>query len=431
MKKCLKVLSRNALICGIIIITIIIAEINVYEKNTTKDSIQVSNTNSKMQRSSTSTGFTNPLDAAEYVLNAYIEKDIDKVLRGCAIYERATNVKTKAIIDEEGYFSMNTSWPDSANHWEYFPMTQTRLMKEYCDNYDVVSCFIGDAESVQIISVDYYKPSIQSQGNSMTNMYYECEYWKAKKMLDIVALIEVNQELYVIPCRMVYYGSNWKLFSHELITDDDYSITNPKALGESDYEDIIGDKKEIKTLKKKLGIKKRQENIDEEILPLNYQIYDACFEATPEELIKQFCYSLKKKDTSKAIGYGNYMEVAEDNLEECIEEQRQFSEQLLKLYYHLANRKLDEEIDLKETGTTGSKIISKLSPENMHLITYGGCEEVTYIDEDTREYVYRLHTGSRWYSAACTVKKVQYGWIIESLEATELGYMAGEIRKTE
>lgn len=428
MKKCLKVLSRNALICGIIIIAIIIAEINVYEKDSTKGSIQVSNTNSKMQRSSTNMGFTNPLDAAEYVLNAYLEKDIDKALRGCAIYERAVNVQSKAIIDEEGYFSMDNSWPDSANHREYFPMTQTRLMKEYCDNYDVISHFIGDSESVQIISVDYYKPNIQSQGDSMSNMYYECEYWKAKKMLDVVSLIEVNQELYVIPCRMVYYESNWKLFSHELITDDVYNITNHKAIDKSNYENIVGNKKEIKTLKKKFGIKKRQESVEEEILPLNYQIYDTRFEATPEELIKQFCYSLKKKDTSKAISYGNYMEVTEDNLEECIEEQRQFSEQLLKLYYHLANRGLDEEIDLKNTGMTGSKIISKLSPENMHLITYGGCDEVTYIDENTREYVYYLKIGKKWYSSGCVLEKTNIGWSIAGLSAEKFGYMVAELR---
>ena len=118
MKKMVKKLRDNVFVLGLVGIGLLVAIIISYTFFNTKDTVE-SAKSKEMLREETISEFVDPIDAVEYLLSAYIEQDLDKMLRGCAINERASKINTEKIINKMDTFSIAESCPPSGNYSEY------------------------------------------------------------------------------------------------------------------------------------------------------------------------------------------------------------------------------------------------------------------------------------------------------------------------
>ena len=105
MKRIRQLLAKNSLITGTILLCLIMLGVVLYMWRQDKNQkVDITVQTEAMERESTIDSITDPIEAARYILSAYADSDMDKMLRGCAITERAAKVSTEKIVEEEGCF---------------------------------------------------------------------------------------------------------------------------------------------------------------------------------------------------------------------------------------------------------------------------------------------------------------------------------------
>ena len=313
-----KKLRDNVFVLGLVGIGLLVAIIISYTFFNTKDTLE-SAKSKEMLREETISEFVDPIDAVEHLLSAYIEQDLDKMLRGCAINERASKINTEKIINKMDTFSIAESCPPSGNYSEYLPAARTRLLSEYMDIYDEFIKRFDTLSEVEIKRIDYCFPQLQREEECAWKIHDECETWGANNFVDIIALLSVADQDYMVQFHMINYSGGWKLFSQNcsLVFESDSELKNLCEITEEEYLTYIGTEEEQESFHRRIlgdEYEKDPEIIpDKELLPLNYTIYSPEYGKSPEKVIEQFMMSIKKKDMSSVIQLGIRTRLEEDN----------------------------------------------------------------------------------------------------------------------
>ena len=112
-----------------------------------------------------------------------------------------------------------------------------------------------------------------------------------------------------------------------------------------------------------------------------------------------------------------------------LKEQGIFAGQIKNLYLGLLGVKADEDnISLEELGMTADKLVSKLTPQDIHYMELVGTKEVESKD-DQAEILAVLKYSAKYYLAGFTLKHTENGWYIDSLSSESENIMNGEIKK--
>ena len=120
---------------------------------------------------------------------------MDKFLRGYAINEMVYGVKVENMIKENRIYSADQDYPPSGNLGTYAPITKTILTKEMIDLYEQLQEQIGEREQLLIKSIDYVNIKQQYDNSFLSSMYYECEKWGADYLVEVMALLEIEEKI--------------------------------------------------------------------------------------------------------------------------------------------------------------------------------------------------------------------------------------------
>ena len=295
MKRIRQLLAKNSLITGTILLCLIMLGVVLYMWRQDKNQkIDITVQTEAMERESTIDSITDSIEAARYILSAYADSDMDKMLRGCAITERAAKVSTEKIVEEEGCFSVDTTLPPSGQYWEYVPAAQTILLQEYEDLYEAFLEEAGRNAEINVLRVDYYEAAEQKKPDAVRAAKQRSEFWGAEYLTDVIALLEIDGETYATDLCMVKYWGTWKLFSQgtELFTGAADSENGTDALlyqmDATDYRKLVSSQSQTEAYREQLQVdtadeesgkedKETEDSVEEELLPLNYTLYDRIY----------------------------------------------------------------------------------------------------------------------------------------------------------
>ena len=114
---------------------------------------------------------------------------------------------------------------------------------------------------------------------------------------------------------------------------------------------------------------------------------------------------------------------------EILKEQGIFAGQIKNLYLGLLGVNADEDdVSLEELGMTADKLVSELTPQDIHYMELVGTKEVESKDNQT-EILAVLRYQTKYYLAGFTLKHTEKGWYIDSLSSESENILNGKIKK--
>ena len=106
-----------------------------------------------------------------------------------------------------------------------------------------------------------------------------------------------------------------------------------------------------------------------------------------------------------------------------------FAGQIKNLYLGLLGVNADEDdVSLEELGMTADKLVSELTPQDIHYMELVGTKEVESKD-DQIEILAVLRYQTKYYLAGFTLKHTEKGWYIDSLSSESENILNGKIKK--
>lgn len=391
--------------------------------------------------------FENPEDLIEYTVGALKNKDLDLLLRACAIDERLLANPFYAMIDREKKFGYDMVLPPSANYEEYRPLSSSILTEYYTKQYDNFQKQVEHLSAIKLKKVGSLYPQEQLNSETLfeaTKFYNE---WGANVAVQMAALLQTNQGDYMISFTVAKYYGYWKIFNlgTETVSVENEQFVKPTTPKEFDAAvgktDVISF---IKELDNRINSGENSENKNEkivdvkhpekEILPLNYFVIGSSYGESQDDTMRKFILAIQKKDPIKALSYCN-MNNSKENLNmvtsERINTQADYAKQLYYLYCGLLGEPYFQgEKTLIGLKQTAADILEKINPQ---FIPYMYSDEILKVAEDkadgTEQYVVFYSLNGKRYMIGYTLVKLEEGWQIMSLSAPEKRLEPGEAKQ--
>ena len=177
----------------------------------------------------------------------------------------------------------------------------------------------------------------------------------------------------------------------------------------------------------------KEKYTEEALLPANYFWVAPHYGKTAQETVEKFILYIQKDDISSAMSFGSRLDefLDQENTDnsEILKEQGVFAGQIKNLYLGLLGVKAEEKnISLEELGMTADKLVSELTPQDIHYMELVGTKEVERKD-DQIEILAVLRYQTKYYLAGFTLKHTEKGWYIDSLSSESENIMNGKIKK--
>ena len=434
MNKIIKCLKNCPVFIGSILLVILILAILIYRKNQENERFDPQFISEDLQRENTLDGFADPRELIKYLSAAVEEKDEDKFLRGCAIDELSLQMDVTKLINYEGTFSIHIPMPAKA-YRTYFPITSCEITNYYNHIYEIIKNQLDGS----IVEVDYIRPVDQLKGDYKITMQEQAEIIGADAICEVYGLYRKDGHNYLIGFTLGQYYGYWKMLS----ATSELAGIGEEGNTESDetrIEQLKGSENEGNKLTKYLqGFADEDAKIQEEIytegglLPANYFWVAPNYGQTAQETVEKFILYIQKDDISSAMSFGSRLDefLNQENTDnsKILKEQGIFAGQIKNLYLGLLGVKADEDnISLEELGMTADKLVSKLTPQDIHYMELVGTKEVESKD-DQAEILAVLKYSAKYYLAGFTLKHTENGWYIDSLSSESENIMNGEIKK--
>lgn len=351
------------IIIGFVIIALFVGVLGICRLEQNKEWNSNQEFTEEMLREQTDELLEDPLLTAEYFINAVIEKDLDKALRGCAIDERCLNNNYKEIMEQKEQNEVDVDIAPSVEDIYYYPVNSSIFTDEYVNQISVLMDSIGQKE-MKVRNVNYAKTS------KMTLQKYEedkdmRDAWGMESVEEmLIELEDATGKDYMVALRIAKYDDGWKIFeigSKEL----DLTYQNPiKEVDEKVYLEFIDKEKNKK--------KKDSKKIEEIVLPLNYSMISQKEEKSINKVVEEFTACMQRKDLQGAMNY-----IKLDKESSFFEQQRVVAEQMRDLCKELmeirdTNRnpmRWDTE-DLTYLSLSGIYEINKNVPEDKIIVYY-------------------------------------------------------------
>ena len=434
MNKIIKFLKNCPVFIGSILLIILVLVILIYRKNQENEIFDPQFISEDLQRENTLDGFADPKELIKYLSAAVEEQDEDKFLRGCAIDELSLQMDVTKLINYEGTFSIHTPMPAKA-YRTYFPITSCEITDYYNNIYEIVKNQLDGS----IVEIDYVRPADQLKDDYKITMQEQAEIIGAYAICEVYGLYRKDGYNYLMGFTLGQYYGYWKMLSatSELAgMEEEGNIESD----ETRIEQLKGSENEGNKLSKYLqsfvdeDAKIEKEKYTEEaLLPANYFWVAPHYGKTAQEAVEKFILYIQKDDISSAMSFGSRLDefLNQENTDnsEILKEQGIFAGQIKNLYLGLLGVKADEDnISLEELGMTADKLVSKLTPQDIHYMELVGTKEVESKD-DQAEILAVLKYSAKYYLAGFTLKHTENGWYIDSLSSESENIMNGEIKK--
>ena len=177
----------------------------------------------------------------------------------------------------------------------------------------------------------------------------------------------------------------------------------------------------------------KEKYTEEALLPANYFWVAPHYGKTAQEAVEKFILYIQKDDISSAMSFGSRLDefLNQENTDnsEILKEQGIFAGQIKNLYLGLLGVNADEDdVSLEELGMTADKLVSELTPQDIHYMELVGTKEVESKD-DQIEILAVLRYQTKYYLAGFTLKHTEKGWYIDSLSSESENILNGKIKK--
>lgn len=393
----------------------------------------------ELAREATVDGYGDPKEIVRYFYTALAEGDLDKGLRGTPIDERLLGMNLGDLIASEGMFSNSYTVAASGSYEEYIPLSSAELTEEYAVLFQTVRGELVKLPQAKLKRVDYVNSREQMSKAYRGLMQEKADYWGAKALCEVVALVESEGDTYALGFTLARYYDYWKVFSvgGELadfgqgdsciypITEQEYEALltqeDDPALEERLSEDIETDKEEADV------------PVEEALLPPNYCIVATLGGETPQKAVEAFSLSLNKGDFLAAMNYG-VMDCTADEVAnvttERIQAQGEFAKEIKYFCYNLQGNQYGlENQPLTQIGESGREIVESLDVSNIPFLELLGVFPVDKTEKTPKEYAAVYSYGKAKYIAGFTVQETSFGWQIQSLSAHSANLNEGDVRK--
>lgn len=402
---------------GLLAIIILLYKINLHYKYT-EPAIMTE----QMERSNTTDGFTEPYDMVSYMIDALKNDDLDKGLRGFPIDEKLLGINVGMIIDSLNEFSTNITYMPS--QWSQFvPISSAEITGDYVQQFGDIRNQLTKKE-VEIDGINLILPETQFSNEYTSTSREICEMWNAEDRIEVIVKLDINGKDYAMGMTLLKYNGFWKIDSFESDLAKERGYAGIWKCADLEYDELINEEREKQILNSKDSKSNSTQN---QLLPLNYVLYNSRFGKTPEDLIKDFILCIQKNDLS---GIMTYMDIyGDENLlqsetSDILLNQREAAEEIQNSYYYLFGNDYASinTVSLEELGMTGDQISNCFNLDEMLYLDVNSIFQV-----DGREYAAVYYFNGKHYLAGFMLKQYEKGWLIETLSCASLGLEKGQI----
>ncbi len=373
------------IVIGVIIITLFIGGLGICRLAQGREWNDNQKFTKEMLREHNVETLESPFVAAEYFINAILNKDVDKALRGCAIDERCLNSDYKLLMKRKAEKKLHKDIAPSAEEDAcYYPINSAIFTEEY---YEQISVLIKMAEEKELAfdEVNYIKKSTESLEKYKEEKELS-KAWGAEEVEEVlIKLLDKSGENYIVALSVAKYEYGWKIFQ---VGSSEMGMTyrEPiKRVSEKEYEESI-DKKKSK--------KKNNEKMTDKILPLNYFKISQKEEKNITRVVEEFTTCLQRQDIKSAM---NYLEIEEN--EDFFERQREIAEKMKDFCKGI--------MGIRDTNRN-----SRLwNTEELTYITLNGVYDIDKNISKERIIVY--YFDGNFYALGCRFAETEGGWMIK------------------
>ena len=386
----------------------------------------------EMKEAATCSGFSNPLDAAEYLVESYREENIDHILRISAIEGKTYGISLGKLFAQDGEFSFSEYPLPSQMYQEYVPLSRNIIGGEAVDMYEEFKHQLrNDVSGIEIIRTDFIRPSEQMSSDYSYKMKLLSEMWGASNMTDVAVLFKNGNNYFTTVLKMASYNSNWYFFDNQSDLVDTSSKSCVWKTTLEEYKALCGEQQEQNDYAVSLGMDINHElqgELQAENLPVNYKISNQIASTSASEALNSVVLAMRKGNLDECLCYCDlYDDEDEIVVEEVIERQADISRELQKFYYKLIIRSLEDGMSLEDLQLTGDTLENWLSPWLVRYMTLVRAD-VYQIEEDRIEMIITFRYSNEEINTGWTFSKGKQGWKLSSLGAESMGYEVGEIR---
>ncbi|MGC4017996.1 MAG: hypothetical protein QM793_01325 [Muricomes sp.] len=398
----------------------------------------------ELSREATIGQFRNPEDLIEYTIASLKNKDLDLMLRACAIDENMYSYPFSDILDKKGRFGYNMVLLPSYNYEEYRPLNSTILARYYTEQYDEFQKRMDNLGTLKLKKVGILYPENQLDSETLFQTTRLYNKWGASRGIQMGALLQAGPNYYMISFTVTKYYEYWKIFDFGIEMADMQRERFIKETNPEEFNTVIGKisvTKFIEKLNRKNledGDEAETEQIEDiehpenEILPPNYFIIGASYGKEQQDTIEHFILALQKKDTIKALSYFEKENQELDTVtSKEINLQADYAKQVSCFYYGILGVPFFQgEKTLEDLNETVPGMLGKLNPYPFRYVYIKGILKVADNKASSEEqYVTFYKFNGKYYVSGYTLTKQQDGWQIKSLSASEQKLKEGEVRE--
>ncbi|HAX52860.1 MAG TPA: hypothetical protein DIW07_07510 [Lachnospiraceae bacterium] len=439
-----KLVKNYPILIGFILIATLLGGLLVQRCFSQKQETQVTIVPDDLARTGTIEQFQNPENLIKYTVEALKKQDMDLVLRACAIDENLLGNPFYSTLEKEEKFGYDMMLPPSADYEEYRPLSSMMLTKYYTEQYDKIQKQFKELGDIKLEKVGVLYPEIQLDTKIPSETADLCSEWGADETIQMGALLQDDQENYMISFTVTKYYGYWKIFDFtaELAEVKAGQIIKPISLDE--YDNTIGEM-DVLSFTNKLNSKISDGDVasqvaedikhpEKEILPSNYFIIGTSYAKEQKDLIQKFILALQKKNITEALSYCNMSNPEKKKnivTSEAINVQEDYAKQLYYFYYGLLGEPyFSGEKTLERLGETAGELLNKLNPQ---MLPFMSCTKILKVADDRagekEQYIALYRFNGNYYKSGYTLVKLEGGWQIASLSALENGLEAGEVKE--
>lgn len=266
--------------------------------------------------------YETPDEVAEYVIYQIHQGNLELALRGCAVQSVAENfsVENYALVTGELPY-MDLLPPADLDDPVCIQISHARLIPDYMERLEQCQELFGKEHDVKILSISSEIPE-EMDGRYYKKVRQISSILGARTLQDVRVNMEVDGSVYQLTLTAVRYRSQWEIL--QFSGYDHYLYTKPE------FEPIQGAVEETE-----LPIP--WEEMEDQVLDLNYFIADNKKEENIEDTVWKFFLYLQRGDVKRALGYYDLYDSQEELEESSLPyiKQQEAAYELQQFYYNL------------------------------------------------------------------------------------------------
>ena len=243
---------------------------------------------SDMKRSATVDGYDSPEKVAEYVLYWINKGDLDMALRGCAIEEVSEYFSLQRYCEIMNEFSdIENLAPADYDHAGFISINKLRMTSVYSGMVEQCMGVFGEDYDLRILNI-YTDIPKNADGYYFSDIRDICAIVGARDACNVVVVMEVNGVVQQMTVTAARYKQNWKVLQFSAY--ENYQYEEPQI-------------EEVASSKAEGELPLVWEDMEKQMLPLNYKIVCDNSEEEIEKLLHKWFIYLQRGDMVRASSY--------------------------------------------------------------------------------------------------------------------------------